>query len=177
MIVSFERRKCPGSVLEDILTGLLQTEWVAAVWTIYRKGALMMAEAVCRCARLLPSDQQVEAAASRVRAASKAIIGDLVASVPYLLLLDVSSGWDQSGRQFEAGPPVGGILLMHPLHIVSTFTEVVSAEEKEYFRRCLSWMSTYMGLGQATELHRSREAGTHKTIADAHMIVWAGMLM
>jgi len=54
-------------------------------------------------------------------------------------------------RLQEVGKPVGGLLLMHPLYVVTQMS-IVSEDMKQYARRTLEWIGEEMGIGEAIVL-------------------------
>ena len=143
----------------------------------------MMAELVTRCANHCAGDSELAHIAARLSHAAVQLLDDVFAAVPYMLLDDVTTAVQSpaathvSGDAPRAGPPVGGVLIMHPLHIAVGFTNVVSPDRAAYMRGCLRWMAEEMGLGSAWEMHQATGPGCmQKSIADAHTVVWAGMM-
>ena len=137
----------------------------------------MIANAICLCAQHLPSDETLKAMAARTSEIARLLIDETMSSIPYILLKDLDQAISTSSNDVQVGAPAGGILLMHPLHIITTLTAVVPPEQRAYMAGCLAWISQYMAIGQAAELHQMGAIGSTKSVGDAHMIVWAGMLM
>ena len=137
----------------------------------------MMAEIVARCSKHRPDDQELADIAAKMNQAAQKMLDYLFAAIPFMLLRDVSAAMSESGKAPHAGPPIGGILIMHPLHILSGFVNVMSPDRIAYLRGCLKWMAREMGLGSAWEMHEaSGMPCMQKSIVDAHTIVWAGMM-
>jgi len=93
----------------------------------------------------------------------------------------------------EVGKPVGGLLLVHPMYVLSQ-TSIVSAEMRRYARRTLRWIGKEMGIGEAIvlaqvypkypqpnqqSLIREQEQSTIPFLyaAKGHVLIWAGMLV
>lgn len=82
---------------------------------------------------------------------------DIVSSIPYYLAEDVQVFLNQAlssdiaSKAIIPGPPVGGLLSMHTLYMVSKLS-VVDPVLKDYLKDCLAWIGRNMGIGQATML-------------------------
>ncbi|KAL4793011.1 hypothetical protein BDV19DRAFT_380484 [Aspergillus venezuelensis] len=107
------------------------------------------------------------------------LINDMIASIPYQLakhpeeyLVTIASrvGAPALGRY------VGGLLLLHPLYVLST-CQIVPVETKIYVRRCLDWIGEYMGIGQATVTSKGYDDIPFQQMAEGHVLIWAGMLL
>ncbi|KAL4938792.1 hypothetical protein BDV06DRAFT_214831 [Aspergillus oleicola] len=120
----------------------------------------------------------------------------------YLLLLDVliqlapRSDFHNAQTLFEWGqdpgeyiaaiasrsrpPPlgryVGGLLLLHPLYVLSTCL-IVPPYYQKYARRCLAWIGEHMGIGQATAMAKRDNNILFQVMAEGHVLIWAGMLI
>lgn len=84
---------------------------------------------------------------------------NIAASIPYYLAVNVQEFLNQSlassvtSRTIIPGPPVGGLLIMHTLYMVSNMS-VVDLALKVYLKDCLAWIGQNMGIGQATMLSK-----------------------
>jgi hypothetical protein len=105
-------------------------------------------------------------------------ITDVLASVPFFLLKNVKHAFSfsEQPKPLHPGPPVGGLLAMHPLFMLTEMDRVVRPDMIRYLRACLNWMDEWQGIGQARWLGQG-QPGPFRSIADAHTIVWAGMAM
>jgi hypothetical protein len=80
----------------------------------------------------------------------------IVSSIPYLLTADLQTFVENAATgslPLIPGRPIGGLLSMHTLFILSTLP---MAEEKLkiYTRNCLAWIGAHMGIGQAAILSK-----------------------
>lgn len=81
------------------------------------------------------------------------LANDMAASIPFHLSANVTEFMEQA----EIGPDltmirgksVGGLLLMHPLVIISNMS-MIKPQLQSNMRECLAWIGTHMGIGQAT---------------------------
>jgi hypothetical protein len=152
--------------------------WIATIWMIYRQGAIKFAQIAICCASVLADDGELGAIAAQLREEARPVIAGFLASVPFFLLANVKRafGYAQQPKPLEPGPPVGGLLAMHPVFTVSGLGDVVKPEEVAYLRECLVWIDTWHGISQANLLSQT-EYIPCKSMRDAHTIVWASMLM
>ncbi|KAL2847843.1 hypothetical protein BJY01DRAFT_163826 [Aspergillus pseudoustus] len=91
------------------------------------------------------------------------LVKDILASIPYHLAKDLSavdmSSSTTSGLRTSPTPapgvgrPVGGLLLLHPLYVLSSCT-IVPPSVQMYVRKCLAWIGEHMGIGQATVMSK-----------------------
>jgi hypothetical protein len=133
------------------------TVYVAAVWNTYRKTRLMTLTVIIRCLQRLG----MKSSQHNVKAEMNELANDMAASVPFQLFQNPLKLIEQaqSGAELTLlpGKAVGGLLLMHPLFIISNFS-VISPEPRVFMRECLVWMGTHMGIGQATLLSKVRRS-------------------
>lgn len=171
---------------------------IAGIWNTSRAARLLLINLVIKLSDVLKDGQDH---VSELRNALD-IADDMVASIPYHLTEDLQVFLRDIGSSEEIinpGRPVGGLYLMHPVYVASTL-EILPPQMREYMRKCLAWIGTYMGIGQASVLSKVRvdscfpslsstvtwrlmltdiKAGEIDTqnFADGCMIVWAGMLV
>ncbi|PYH90622.1 hypothetical protein BO71DRAFT_387273 [Aspergillus ellipticus CBS 707.79] len=149
--------------------------YVAAVMNTYRKTYLMLLEVLIKIApRLSQTDRT-----TKWMKQSHLLIDDIVASIPYHLARNLHE-YTETG-QSAVGRPVGGLLLLHPLFVVSTCT-IVPPPIQAYVRRCLAWIGKHMGIGQATLLSEARSDQPlpiipFQQMAEGHVLIWACMLL
>jgi hypothetical protein len=110
------------------------------------------------------------------------LASNIAASIPYYLAGDLQVFLNQtlaSGVGYKAmipGPSVGGLLLMHTLYMVSNMS-VVDPALKVYLKDCLAWIGQNMGIGQATMLSKHKPTNLSDYVTQAHVLIWAGMLI
>jgi hypothetical protein len=122
----------------------------AAVWNMYRKIHLMVLDIMLRCLHHLGStdvrpQEQLDA---------QNIAEAMAASIPFHLTADAHVYVQQvqaGAGNMVPGRPVGGLLMLHPLHMAMGCT-AVSQELRDYMGNRLQWIGRTMGIGQATLL-------------------------
>lgn len=79
----------------------------------------------------------------------------ILSSIPYLLSADLQAFVKNvpARSPLVPGRPVGGLLLMHGLFLLSTMT-IIDPKIKDYLKSCLVWLGDHMGIGQATVLSK-----------------------
>ena len=88
------------------------------------------------------------------------LVEDIISSIPFSLAEDLQiflqdRGKENTEAKMQPGRPVGGLLLMHPIYIVSRL-RIVPEKIREYMRDCLEWIAMNMGIGQAAVLAKVR---------------------
>ncbi len=130
--------------------------YVAGVWNISRAARLLLVTLVMKLSDRLESD---DSCIDYIHAANYAV-EDIFASVPYHLVDDLPAFVSElaTGKEItDVGRALGGLLLLHPLYIVSK-TKFLSQKTRDYSQRCLAWIGSNMGIGQATVLAEAGEA-------------------
>jgi hypothetical protein len=131
------------------------TVYVAAIWNIYRKTCLLILNVIIRCSNRLEKrntyhDEKIKA---------EELANDIAASIPFHLSENLLAFVEQAENGFELaiipGKSVGGLLLMHPLFVMSNLP-VISPKLQAHMKECLAWIGTHMGIGQATWLSKVR---------------------
>lgn len=137
---------------------------------------IILASIATQCAKALPTHAEFLERASTLRSQAREIIKGLLSSLPFFLLANVSSVF-QDGAEPRPGPPLGGLLILQPLYLVLIQDNIISEGEAAYMRRCLDWMGDYQGLGQAKVLSGATDMRPKLSVEDAHTIVWVGMAL
>lgn len=122
--------------------------FVAGAWNIYRMSRLLLIAFHLKVARF--AGQDVDSRPGVETAHS--IAEDMLASIPYHLTDNLQNFLDQAPStqsMTERGRTLGGLLLMHPLYLITQFP-FIEQDLRQYARTCLQWIGTNMGLGQAT---------------------------
>ncbi|KAL1885325.1 hypothetical protein Plec18167_001982, partial [Paecilomyces lecythidis] len=101
---------------------------------------------------------------------------DIAASVAYHLTVDPESYIQTPSKPIVPGRPVGGLLLLHPLYVI-TRAPVVSPQLRAQMSECLAWIGKNMGIGQATLLSNLTSPLPFNYMAEGHTLIWAGMLI
>lgn len=124
---------------------------IAGVWNISRTAQLLLLSMLVTLSYELndgrASDVYTEAA--------NRLVGDIIASIPYHLTDNLHAFLDDRrlnlGVIKERGKTLGGLLLIHPLYIASR-VPFLPEDTRQYLKRCLLWIGSNMGVGQATLL-------------------------
>lgn len=125
--------------------------YVAAVMNTYRKTYLMLLDILIRLVSRIGGFRQTDTV-TRWEQQANILIDDIIASVPYHLT-DSPHNYQQAIRSPSSSPgigrSVGGLLLLHPLYVLSTCS-IVPSPIHTYATKCLAWIGQYMGIGQGT---------------------------
>jgi hypothetical protein len=125
--------------------------YVAAVMNTYRKTYLMLLEALIRTASHIEPVHYADTITKWTHK-TRLLADDIVASIPYHLASNphdyLRAITSQKGTP-DIGRCVGGLLLLHPLYVLST-SSILLPPTKSYVKRCLAWIGQYMGIGQGT---------------------------
>ncbi|KAI1614931.1 hypothetical protein EDD37DRAFT_402492 [Exophiala viscosa] len=168
--------------------------YVSAVWNSYRKARLLYLERVIHFEEHFRQDARrfdvhptdlpryhpskgipLQPLFSQIQE----LATDVAASVPFHLT-NSGKAWQfplgGDAAHFPPGRSVGGLLLLHPLFVASK-RSTVSPDLRAYFRKCLAWVATHMGIGQAAIFAKDTDELPLGFIRDGHVLVWAGMLI
>ncbi|CAK7198238.1 hypothetical protein SEUCBS139899_000897 [Sporothrix eucalyptigena] len=161
--------------------------YVATVWNTYRKSHIYILDVMMQIdARL---DAQVDS--TDLKAKAEDITTRVIATIPFLLAHDVAEYLTQvrsGSSRVRANRPVGGLLLLHPLYCLAT-NPIVSLATRQYCARCLAWIGSHMGIGQAAVLARTLDGESlsarlnpdprlpFQFMSESNNLIWAGMLL
>ena len=126
--------------------------YTASVWNTYRVARLLITEIILKLSES-PEDDNSDVLEERE---ALRFLGDILSSIPYHITEDVGFFLRTLGDGTEIpnpGKPVGGLFLMQHLHLIST-RAVVPPQIQHYMIRCLEWIATHMGIGQAGVLSK-----------------------
>jgi hypothetical protein len=121
--------------------------YVAGVYNLFRAARLLLVSLIINLSDTLGHN---DSRAKHIHIANH-IIEEMVASIPYHLTDDLQSFLSKQAANVEISTPgrsLGGLLLMHPLYVASEVS-FLPEEVREYMRRCLAWIGSNMGIGQA----------------------------
>ncbi|KAL4862125.1 hypothetical protein BDV12DRAFT_203344 [Aspergillus spectabilis] len=147
--------------------------YVAATWNVSRVARCFLIYLISRLSDALGENSDLlntlEEASSQVE--------DIVASIPYHLSDDIQVFIQHADKRamIEPGRTAGGLLLMHPLYVISKLP-IIAREMQDYILDCLLWIGYHMGIGQATVLAENPNMETDY-ITSGCMIIWAGLLL
>ncbi|KAI9690455.1 MAG: hypothetical protein M1822_009418 [Bathelium mastoideum] len=122
--------------------------YVATVWNTIRAVQLLLVDLVLNLSKAV-NDNQDDA---REQLDAHRLLQDIVSSIPYHLAEDLHGflrDVDEKLNVMQPGRDVGGLLLMHPIYVVSKLL-FVPPLMREYIRGCLAWIGESMGIGQAS---------------------------
>ncbi|KAL2802931.1 hypothetical protein BJX63DRAFT_437405 [Aspergillus granulosus] len=148
--------------------------YVAGVWNVSRVARCFLINLILRLSNILDATSDH----SQDRQDVLQLVGDIIASIPYHLTEDLRGFVARGGANPEItnpGLPVGGLILLHPVYVASQLP-VVPVEMQEYMRKCIAWIGTHMGIGQACLLAEAPQI-EGQYFACGCMIVWAGLLV
>jgi hypothetical protein len=129
--------------------------YISTIWNTYRKVRLMIIDVIISCASKLNIRNSFHSHMST----AQDLVDDMVASLCFHLCADVPD----LVRNVESGAPfcltpgksLGGLLLMHPLFIVSSLS-ITKVQQCHNMREALVWIANRMGIGQAQSLLKVR---------------------
>ncbi|EED14960.1 conserved hypothetical protein [Talaromyces stipitatus ATCC 10500] len=157
--------------------------YVAAVMNTYRKTYLMLLEALIRTASHINPVNHADTITNWTHEA-RLLADDIVASVPYHLTSNLRDYLrtitSQKGTP-RIGRSVGGLLLLHPLYVLST-SSILHPPMQSYVKSCLAWIGQYMEIGQGTLMSKVNGSQGYailpfQEMAEEHVLIWAGMLL
>ncbi|KAF2792378.1 hypothetical protein K505DRAFT_246780 [Melanomma pulvis-pyrius CBS 109.77] len=147
--------------------------YVAGVWNIFRVARLILLSLIIKLSAILGIKENC----IEFIIAGNCILEDMLATIPYHLVNNLPafvSLLSNEAQITEPGRYLGGLLLMHPLYVVSEIP-FLSEPTRVYIRKCLAWIGSNMGIGQATLLANTRDIGKD-FIESGCMIIWSGFL-
>ena len=146
------------------------------VYNTYRKGRLLQHLMIYHLATRLNDPKR----AKEARLEAVATAESLISALPYLLLHDPRALIDGANPALipMPGKAIGGMLIMHPMFVASTFVQELGEKVTGHLKKVLEWIGTEIGIGQGSVLARaSKLAVSRRYLSDAHIIVWAGMIL
>jgi hypothetical protein len=120
---------------------------VAGTWNIFRTARLLL---IALIMKLSVASSDTGSCVDFVQDANS-IAEEMIASIPFHLAdnLHVFLGELSTSADIpETGRTLGGFLLIHPLYVASRMA-FLSGPVRDYLRRCLAWIGSRMGIGQA----------------------------
>ena len=158
----FDRKSAPQTSSSDS-TYVHPKVYVSAVWNSYRKCRLFLLDFIYTCSERLHDDNETSTKSPSTNTASlsrrhilreaRDLAEDVAASIPFHLAQNPEvflwhANPTRKQEVIHANRSVGGLLLIHPLHVVTELS-VVPKHLKEMFRGHLAWIGRVMGIGQA----------------------------
>lgn len=136
--------------------------YVAGVWNIFHAARLLLISLIIKVSAVLGDTGDSLWYIHK----SHSIAQDIASSIPYHLTDDLYAFLNEFGTSTEIRVPekvLGGLLLIHPLYVAS-YTPILSEEMREYMHRCLEWIGSNMGLGQAALLAKVNLLTLHRNM-------------
>jgi hypothetical protein len=127
--------------------------YTAGIWNISRTARLLLIFLDRQLSDLLKQEVDGCELSNAFR-----LMEDVLASIPYHLAEDINAFVQNSEMSTEiadAGRAAGGLLLMHPIYVVSKLP-IIPGNVREYMKDCLAWIGVRMGIGQATLFSKVR---------------------
>lgn len=137
---------------------------VAAVWNTSRTARVLLINLILNLSEILNDNQNH----TREKQDAMCLVEDIISSIPYHLTDDLHiflSDMGRSAQTMNPGRSVGGLLLMHPMYVVSKVS-TVPEEVRKYMKECLVWIGTYMGIGQAATFAKVCDSCVDRRHAD-----------
>ncbi|KAL2833573.1 hypothetical protein BJY01DRAFT_225053 [Aspergillus pseudoustus] len=149
--------------------------YFATIWNISRTARCFLLDLIIRLSDMLEEEAPDHGQHTQNLMSQ---LCDVISSIPYYLAEDVQAFLRQEqGKQEirDPGRTAGGLLLMHPLYVLSRLSTVFP-EMQDYFKRCLAWIGDRMGIGQASLF--AKDAGIDKDyVTSGCVIMWAALLV
>ena len=138
------------------------TVYVSGIWNSYRKCRLALLSFIYTCSKSL-QDDDVEGEDSpfspgELLKKAEDLAESIAASIPFHLARNpevflvrqqqLTNSTDTKRASIIPNKSLGGLRILHPLHVVSTL-EIVPVRLREMFRENLAWIGKVMGIGQA----------------------------
>ena len=130
--------------------------YVAGIWNTSRTARLLLLDLVLKLSTILNDSHENRSGYQD----TLRLVEDMASSIPFHLAEDIqvflrglengnAMGKKNALATINPGRPVGGLLLMHPLYVVSKLP-IVPQQSREYLGDCLEWIAKHMAIGQAS---------------------------
>ena len=135
--------------------------YVAGVWNTARMARVLLLDLILKLSNALNDNHNYDREQQNtLRGDALRLAEDIISSIPFSLAEDLQIFLQDRRKEdkeakMQPGIPVGGLLLMHPLYIVSRLS-IVPEKMREYMRDCLEWIAENMGIGQASVFAKVR---------------------
>ena len=129
--------------------------YVAGVWNTARMARILLLDLILKLSNAFNGNHNYSREhQDSLRGDALRLVEDMISSIPFSLAEDLHTFLQDRGKEdtqakMQPGIPVGGLLLMHPIYIVSRLS-IVPEKMRDYMRACLDWIGTKMGIGQAS---------------------------
>lgn len=124
--------------------------YVAGVWNTCRTTRVLLINLIVKLSNILNDNDDC----NREHQDVNCLVEDIISSIPFHLVEDLQAflrdmGKEKAAATMNPGRSVGGLLLMHPIYVVSKLS-IVPQQMREYMSGCLEWIAMCMGIGQAS---------------------------
>lgn len=121
--------------------------YIACIWNVYRAARLFLIELKAKIQIEIDNDESLDSSDDSLHC----LVEDMLSSIPYHITENLHTfvqNVDHERSITTPGKIAYGLLLTHPLHVVSNLPSV-DTEVRDYMKRCLVWIGKNMGIGQA----------------------------
>ncbi|CZT05360.1 uncharacterized protein RAG0_11491 [Rhynchosporium agropyri] len=152
--------------------------YIATIWNAYRKARLLVINIIMSCYDRICTFPEHEEIDPAIFTEIAELSAGIVSSVPFVLSANTHAFLDSVGsnKPLVPGRPIGGLLIMHTLYIISVLP-IVDRKIQRYLRGCLTWIGKHMKIGQAVILSQCVTNDLFDYVTEAHVLIWAGMLI
>jgi len=122
--------------------------YIAGIWNVYRGARLYLSELISS----LSNGSQNQSMDQKRAQNMDRLVQDVLSSIPYHLtdnLYGFLNQIDNGTPLASVGKAASGLLVMHPLHVISNLSTVDPAVRR-YLKKCLVWIAEHMGIRQAS---------------------------
>ncbi|KAH9215596.1 hypothetical protein DL95DRAFT_136041 [Leptodontidium sp. 2 PMI_412] len=163
---------CPGTITS------YHDSYIATIWNAYRKARLLVINIIMDCYDRICTFPEHEEIDPAIFIEISELTDGIISSIPFVLSADLQDFLNNSKlcKPLVRGRPVGGLLLMHTLYVISVLP-IIDPKVQRYLRDCLAWVGENMNIGQAVILSKCATNELFEYVTEAHVLIWAGMLI
>ncbi|PVH76636.1 hypothetical protein DL98DRAFT_425204 [Cadophora sp. DSE1049] len=152
--------------------------YIATIWNSYRKARLLVINIIMNCYNRIctfPDHEEIDPA---IYAEIDDLITGLLLSIPFVLSSDVQTFVQNASTRAPLipGRPIGGLMLTHTLYVLSVLP-IIDPKIQMYLTECMAWIGEHMKIGQAVILSKCATDDLFDYVTEAHVLLWAGMLI
>lgn len=172
-----------GEGIEETLSHQGQTAdsyydlYVAAVWNTYRKCHMLMLDlehnAVLRLLNTSIPLPTANTCLAQCQQDAEELAESIISSIPFHLQPFAATGRSERTHSYR---PVGGLLLIHPLLVISRCS-ILDTRLRKQARDILRWIGSNMGIGEAIVLSHGDDPVPFEDAACGHVLIWSGMMI
>ncbi|KAH7419723.1 hypothetical protein BKA64DRAFT_699747 [Cadophora sp. MPI-SDFR-AT-0126] len=152
--------------------------YIATIWNSYRKARLLLINTIMNCYNRICTFPDHEKINPSIYTEIDDLITGLISSIPSVLSSDIRAFIQNAATRAPLipGRPIGGLMLTHTLYVLSVLP-IIDSKIQVYLRECMAWIGEYMKIGQAVILSRCATDDLFDYVTEAHVLLWAGMLI